>query len=171
MQPTPFDFPQMRGATDRSVGQAKNAVQRFLDAARDAAAAADGSAKSLGEKTADIRRETMAFVEGQIAASFDLAQRLAQARTVEEMTALQQGFLKRQMETVASKTRRTADLAEAQIIEARAQAMPPKPRSHSKVRLKKSTLSKTAKARSKKRAAPRSGPKSATKKAKRSRRK
>lgn len=163
MQPTPFEIPeQMRDATDRSVDQAKKAFQQFLDAARKGAASAEGSAKSLGEKTADIKRETLAIVEGHIAASFDLAQRLAQARTFEEMTALQQGFLKRQMETVASKTR-TADLAEAQPIAARTQAMPSKPRTHSKVGPKKSTQPNPSKARSQKRSAP----KSATKKSKR----
>jgi hypothetical protein len=164
MQPTPFEIPeQMRNATDRSVVQAKKAFQQFLDAAGKAADAAEGSVKSIGETTADIKRETLAFVEGHIAASFDLAQRLAQARTVEEMAALQHAFLKRQMETVASKTR-TADLAEAQPVAQQTQAMPPKPRTHSKVRPKQTNPSR---ARNQKQSAP----KLATKKSKRSGRK
>ena len=165
MQPTPFEIPkQMRDAADRSVDQARKAFQRFLDAARKAAAAAEGSAKSLGEKTADINRQALAFVEGQIAASFDLAQRLAQARTIEEMAALQEEFLRRQMEAVASKTR-TADLAEAELVAARTQAIPPEP--HTQVGSKKSTQSHPSRARSQKRSAP----KSATKKSKRGGRK
>jgi hypothetical protein len=167
MQPTPLKIPeQMRDAADRSVDQAKKTFQQFLDAARKAAAAAEGSAKSLGEKTTDINRRALAFVEEQIAASFDLAQRLVQARTIEEMAALQQKFLKRQMEGVASKTR-TADLAEAQLVAARTQAMPPEPDTHSKVGRKKSTQSHLSKARIQKRPVA----KSATKKSKRGGRK
>lgn len=98
MQPTRFEIPQqMREVADKSVGQARKAVEQFLDATQKAVAKAEGSAKSIGEGAADLSRQSLAFVEENIAASFDLAQKLVKARTVEEMAALQQEFLRQQM--------------------------------------------------------------------------
>ncbi len=98
MQPTRFEIPeQMRAAADQTVGQARKAVEQFLDATQKAVASAEGSARSVSAGAADISRQSLAFVEQNIAASFDLAQRLVQARTIEEVAALQQEFLRRQI--------------------------------------------------------------------------
>ena len=97
-----FEIPeQMREVADKSVGQARKAVEQFLDATQKAVASAEGSVKSVGEGAADLSRQSLAFVEENIAASFDLAQRLVQARTVEEMAALQQEFVRSQMAAIA----------------------------------------------------------------------
>jgi phasin len=103
MQSTRFEIPEnMRQMADRSVDQAKKAFEQFLDATQKAVATAEGSAKSMREGTADVNRQALAFIEDNVAASFDFAQRLVQARTVEEMAALQQEFVKRQMSTATS---------------------------------------------------------------------
>jgi phasin len=102
MQPTRFEIPeQMREVADKSVEQARQAIEQFLDAAQKAAASAEGSARTVRDGAADLSRQSLAFVEENIAASFDLAQRLVHARTVEEMTALQQEFFSRQMAAAA----------------------------------------------------------------------
>ena len=102
MQRTPFDIPeQMRDAADKSVGQAKKAFDDFVDATHKAVAKAEGSAKTLGEGATEVSRQAMALVEENVAASFDLAQRLVRARTVEEIAAIQQEYLQRQMRKVA----------------------------------------------------------------------
>ncbi len=102
MQPTRFEIPeQMREAADQTVGQVRKAVEQFLDATQKAVASAEGSAKSVSSSAADLSRQSLAFVEQNIVASFDLAQRLVQARTIEEMAALQQEFLQRQMAAAA----------------------------------------------------------------------
>ena len=102
MQPTRFEIPeQMRDVAEQTVGQARKAIEQFLDATQKAVASAEGSVKTVGEGAADLSRQSLAFVEQNIAASFDLAQRLVQARTIEEMTALQQEFLRRQMAAAA----------------------------------------------------------------------
>ena len=112
MQPTRFEIPeQMRAAADKSVGQARKAVEQFLDATQKAVASVEGSAKSVGEGAADLSRQSLAFVEENVAASFDLAQRLVQARTVEEMAALQQEFIRRQMAAVAEQGKTLSDMA------------------------------------------------------------
>jgi len=102
MQPTPFDIPeQMRDAADKSVNQAKKAFDDFIDATQKAVAKAEGSAKSLREGAADVNRQALAFVEENVAASFDVAHRLVRARSVEEVAAIQQEFMQRQIRNLA----------------------------------------------------------------------
>ncbi len=87
----------MRQAADRSVDQARAAFEQILDATHKAVAGAEGSAKTIGEGAADVGRQALAFAEENVAASFDLAQKLARARTLEEVTALQQEFVQSRM--------------------------------------------------------------------------
>jgi phasin len=102
MQTTRFEIPEkMREMADRSVEQAKKAFEQFLNATQKAVATAEGSAKTLRDSAADVNRQALAYIEDNVSASFDFAQRLVQARTMEEMAALQQEFVKRQM-SVAS---------------------------------------------------------------------
>ena len=102
MQRTPFDIPdQMRDAADKSVEQARRAFDQFIDATQKAVAKAEGSVKSMRGGAADVNRQALAFVEENIAASFDLAQKLVRAHTVEEVAAVQQEFLQRQMAAAA----------------------------------------------------------------------
>ncbi len=112
MTRTPFQIPeQMRDVADRSVEEAKKAVEQFLDATQKAVANAEGSVRSLQEGAADINRQAMAFVEENMAASFDLAQRLVRARTVEEVASIQQEFMGRQMAKFAEQGKQLGDMA------------------------------------------------------------
>ena len=102
MQPTRFEIPeQMRETADRSVDEARKAFDRFLEATLSAMATAEGQARSFSAETADLGRQSLSYAEENITASFDFAKRLVQARTLEEMTALQQEFVRRQVAAVA----------------------------------------------------------------------
>jgi phasin len=102
MQRTPFDIPdQMREVADRSVEQAKKAIGQYLDATHQAVAKAEGSARSVRDGAAEVSRQALAYVEENVAASFDFAHRLVQARTVEEIAALQKEFVAKQMATLS----------------------------------------------------------------------
>ena len=102
MQFTPFDIPdQMREAADKSVDQAKKAFDDFMDATQQAVTKAESSANSLREGAADANRQALAYLEDNVAASFDLAHRLVRARSVEEMAVIQQEFIQRQMRGLA----------------------------------------------------------------------
>ena len=110
-QSTPFEIPeQTREIADRSVDLARRAFAQFLDATQKAVAVAEGSARSLGDSAADVNRQALSFVEDNVAASFDLAQRLVQARTIEEMAALQQEFARRQMAAVAARGKQLGEV-------------------------------------------------------------
>ena len=112
MQPTHFEIPeQMREVADKSVSQARQAFEQFLDATQRAMANAESTAKTAGEGAVDLSRQSLAFVEDNIAASFDLAQRLVQARTVQEMAALQQEFVRRQMKALTEQGQQLGEMA------------------------------------------------------------
>ncbi len=112
MQPTQFEIPeQMREVADKSVTQARLAFEQFLDATQRALANAESSARTASEGAADISRQSLAFVEDNIAASFDLAQRLVQARTVQEIAALQQEFVRRQMKVLTEQGQQLGEMA------------------------------------------------------------
>ena len=112
MQRTGFEIPeQMRRLADERVGEARKAVEDFLDATQKAFANAGGSAKSAGGGAADLSRQSLAYLEENVAASFDFAQRLVHVRTLEELGALQQEFFRRQIEAAAEQGRALAGMA------------------------------------------------------------
>jgi phasin len=98
MKSTSFDIPdQMREMADKSVSEAKKALAQYMDATQQAIAKAEDSTKSAQDGVAEINRQALAFVEDNVTASFDLAQRLVQARTMEEIAALQKEYFTKQM--------------------------------------------------------------------------
>lgn len=112
MQRTPFDIPdQMRDAANRSINQAKKALDQFITATQKAATDAETSASSMREGGAFIQRQVMAYVEENIAASFDFAERLVKARTLEEIAAIQQEFVARQMQSAAAQGKGLGEMA------------------------------------------------------------
>jgi phasin len=111
MQVTPFDIPeQMRDAADKSVNQAKKAFDDFIDATQKAVTKAEGSAQSLREGAADVNRQALAYVEENVAASFELAHRLVRARSVEEVAAIQQEFIQRQMKNLTQQGKNLGEM-------------------------------------------------------------
>ncbi len=111
MTSSPFDIPrEVRDTAERSVEQAKQAFDQFLEATEKAMTTTEGATKAVSQGAADVNRQTIAAVEENLAATFDLAQRIAQARTIEEMIALQQEFLRLQAAAIA---RQGQDVAKA----------------------------------------------------------
>lgn len=107
---TTFEIPeQMRAFADKSVDQAKKAFDDFMNATAQAVEKSETSAKSIQSGARDVNRQALAFLESNVAASFDFAQQLVRARTVEEIARIQQAFLQKQTEATQSQTR---DLAE-----------------------------------------------------------
>ncbi len=96
MQRTGFDIPeQLRRTADERLGEARKAVEQVLEATEKALAQAGGSTGWMGG--GDVQRQAFAYLEENVGASFDLAQRLVHVRTVEEIAALQQEFARRQI--------------------------------------------------------------------------
>jgi phasin len=101
-----FEIPdEMRNMAEQSVIQARQAFESFMTATQQAAAkfeegttATQAGAKAAGEKI-------MRFAERNIAASFEVAQRLARAKDLQEMAQIQQEFLRSQMQTLSEQAK------------------------------------------------------------------
>ena len=94
-----FDVPtQMRQFAEQSVEQAKKAVDGFLTAAHKTAVTLESQANTAQAGTKDVREKVMGFAEENINTSFDFAQKLVRAKDIQEVMALQQEFLKQQMQ-------------------------------------------------------------------------
>lgn len=103
---TQFEIPEpMRVFADKSVDQARKAFDDFMSATVKAIDKAEASAKSLQDGARDVNRQTIGFLEDNVAASFEFAQKMVRARTIEELQAIHREFLERQAAAAQSQTR------------------------------------------------------------------
>jgi len=101
-----FEIPaDMRKMAETSVAQAKQAFDGFLAAAQQAMSRVETQTVAAQSGASDMSRKAMAFAGENMAASFAFAQRLAQARDVEEVMRLQADFVRAQMQTFAEQAR------------------------------------------------------------------
>jgi len=101
-----FDVPtQMRQFAEQSVEQAKKAMDGFLVAAQKTAATLETKANSAQSGAKDVREKVMTFAEQNVATSFEFAQKLVRAKDVQEVMALQQEFLKSQMQAMQNQAK------------------------------------------------------------------
>ncbi len=96
-----FDVPtQMRQFAEQSVEQAKKAMDGFLNAAHKTATTLETQANTAQTGAKDVGQKVMTFAEQNINNSFEFAQKLVRAKDVHEVMALQQEFLKSQMQAM-----------------------------------------------------------------------
>lgn len=101
-----FDVPtQMRQFAEQSVEQAKKAVDGFLTAAQKAASTLETQANTAQAGAKDVREKVMTFAEENITNSFEYAQKLVRAKDIHEIMALQQEFMKQQMQAMQAQAR------------------------------------------------------------------
>jgi len=95
----------MRNLAEQSVEQAKKAFDDFITAAQKAVTAVEGQAAGAKASTKNIGEKAMAFVEKNVATSFEFAQKVARAKDIQELTQLQTEFVKTQMPTFVEQAR------------------------------------------------------------------
>jgi phasin len=101
-----FEIPtEMRNLAAQSVEQAKKAFDDFITAAQKAVTAVEGQAAGAKASTKNIGEKAMAFVEKNVATSFEFAQKVVRAKDIQELTQLQTEFVKTQMPTFVEQAR------------------------------------------------------------------
>jgi phasin len=101
-----FDVPtQMRQFAEQSVEQAKKAVDGFLTAAHKTATTLETQASTAQSSAKDVSQKVMGFAEQNINSSFEFAQKLVRAKDIQEVMALQQEFLKAQMQAMQAQAK------------------------------------------------------------------
>lgn len=92
----------MRDAAEKSVEQARKAVDGVIEAARRTTEQMEGSLDQARESASDAARRTFSHAEQNISAAFDLAQRIVRAKTPQEAAEIQAEYMRRQFETLQS---------------------------------------------------------------------
>jgi phasin len=108
----PFEVPaEMRKFAEQSVEQARQAFDRFIAAAHDTVSDLEGRAQAARSGVLDVGGRAMSFAERNMAASFEFAQKLVQAKDVEEVVRLQTDYVKAQIQALNEQTKELADAA------------------------------------------------------------
>jgi phasin len=113
-QDTGYEIPaDMRDLAEKSVEQARKAIDGFMGAAQKTVEAIEGSADTAHAGATDLRRKTFAYAEQNIAAAFDLAQKLVRAKDPQEALQHQAEFMRSQFEALQSQMREFGSLAQS----------------------------------------------------------
>jgi phasin len=89
--------PELRDFAEKSVEQARKAIDGFMGAARKTADTLESSATTVQTKAKDVSRKTYSYAEQNIAAAFDFAQRLVRAKDVQEAMQIQAEYVRSQL--------------------------------------------------------------------------
>jgi len=113
--PTPnYEIPaEMRDFAEKSVEQARKAVDSFLSAARRTADTLEGSANTVQSSAKDMTRKTLSYAEQNLSAAFDHAQRLVRARDVQEAVQLQSEFVRSQFAALQAQMKEFGSIAQS----------------------------------------------------------
>ena len=108
-----FEIPaEMRDFAERSVEQARKAMDGFIGAAQRTVDTLEGSANTVQASAKDMTRKTFAYAEQNIQAAFDLAQRMVRAKDLQEAMQVQADFVRSQFEAMQTQMREFANAAQ-----------------------------------------------------------
>jgi phasin len=101
-QPFDLEIPSsVRDLASKSVDQARDAYNRFLEAARQAHDVVSKSSDVFTNGARELNEKAVKYTEANLQANFELAQRLVQAKDLKEALDIQSQFARQQMETFA----------------------------------------------------------------------
>jgi len=108
-----YEIPaEMRDFAEKSVEQARKAMDGFLGAAQKTVDTFEGSATTVQASAKDMTRRTFSYAEQNIAAAFDLAQRMVRARDMQEAMQIQAEFVRSQFESMQQQMKEFGSLAQ-----------------------------------------------------------
>ena len=100
-RPMNFQVPEeMRTMAERSVTQARQALESYLQAARRTSESMEQTSDKVQAGTKDMAQKTLSAVEQNLRASLDYAQRLVRAKDLQEITQIQSEFARTQTEAM-----------------------------------------------------------------------
>lgn len=107
-----FEIPaDMRKFAEQSVEQARQAFDGFMSAANKAVTDIEGRTNVARSGVKDVSERAVSFAQRNIASSFDFAQKLVQAKNVEEVMKLQQDYIQTQMQTLNEQAKELGEVA------------------------------------------------------------
>ncbi len=108
-----YEIPaEMRDFAEKSIEQARKAIDGFMGAAQKTADTLEGSATTVQASAKDAGRRTFSYAEQNISAAFDFAQRMVRARDMQEAMQIQAEFVRAQYEAMQNQMREFGSLAQ-----------------------------------------------------------
>ena len=96
---------KMREMAQTTLDKAKEAVSKYMVESQKLREKADSSVRATYSTAKEMNDKAVAFAEANVAAGFELAQRLLQAKDPQEMGTVYQNHLKEQMERMSAQFR------------------------------------------------------------------
>jgi len=109
-----YEIPaEMRDFAEKSVEQARKAIDGFLSAAQKTVDTFEGSANTVQASAKDATRKTFTYAEQNLAAAFDLAQRMVRAKDMQEAMQIQAEFVRTQFEAMQAQMKEFGSIAQS----------------------------------------------------------
>jgi phasin len=105
--------PEMREFAERSVEQARKAIDGFMGAARKTVDTLDSTGLTVQTGTKDLATKTFSYAEQNISAAFDLAQRLVRAKDPQEALQLQAEYVREQFAAMQTQMKEFGSAAQS----------------------------------------------------------
>jgi hypothetical protein len=99
---------KMREMAQTTLDKAKEAVSQYMTESQKLRDKADSGVRATYSTAKEMNDKAVAFAEANVAAGFELAQRLLHAKDPQEMGAVYQSHLKEQMEKMNAQFRELA---------------------------------------------------------------
>lgn len=117
MNTTPgFEVPgAMRELAEKSIGQARQAFDNFISTARRTAETAQGSAELARKSSQEVGAHTFRAAEQNVHATLDFAQKLIQAKSLQEALQLQAEFTRSQFAAVQAQAKEVGSMAQGAV--------------------------------------------------------
>lgn len=109
---------ELRSFAEQSVSQARSAFEGFIRAANQAVGQIHGQTQAAHSSVSEIAHKSMEYAGQNVAATFDFAQKLMQAKDASEVMGLQSEFLGRQMQALSAQVRDLGQSAAKIVVEA-----------------------------------------------------
>jgi phasin len=113
-----FGMPkEIRAFVEQSVTQAKHAFDGFIQAANQAMGQFEGQAQAARGGANEIAHKSMAYAEQNMAATFEFAEKLMQAKDATEVMRLQSDYLGRQMQALSTQVQELGQSAAKMVLD------------------------------------------------------
>jgi len=96
---------KMREMAQSTLDKAREAVSKYMTESQKVREKADSGVRATYSTAKEVNEKAVAFAEANVAAGFELAQRLLHAKDPQEMGAVYQRHLKEQMEKMNAQFR------------------------------------------------------------------
>src|SRR3954466_9830732 len=113
-RPMNFQVPEeMRTMAERSLTQARQALESFLGAARRTAETMEQTTDKVQAGAKDMAQRTFSSAEQNIRTSLDYAERLVRAKDLQEAAQIQSEFVRSQFETMQAQMKEFGSAAQS----------------------------------------------------------